>query len=241
MRPVKKGLAPISGPYTDYRQAKPELISRVGAYCSYCERNINSYSEIEHILPKSLYPSLIGDWNNFLLVCKNCNSTKGAKNTFLANILLPDRDNTFVAYIYKPDGSIEVSPVAIAYHVENLAKDLLHVLGLDKPIKEYPDMNGKMVAIDRVAQRMNVWLIAEESKKDLIDNNSEAMRRQIVRTALAEGFFSIWMTIFSDDTDMKNRLIDAFPGTRESGCFDSSGNPISPAPNPDGLSNGGKI
>jgi len=50
------------------------------------------------------------------------------------------------------------------------------------------------------------------------------------------------MTVFQGDTDMLNRLIDAFPGTRDSGCFDADqASPISPAPNPDNLPDGGKI
>jgi hypothetical protein len=49
------------------------------------------------------------------------------------------------------------------------------------------------------------------------------------------------MTVFHDDADMLNRLIDAFSGTRNKGCFDALGNTISPAPNPDLLPDGGKI
>ncbi|MFZ4698895.1 MAG: hypothetical protein ACOYMG_02485, partial [Candidatus Methylumidiphilus sp.] len=69
----------------------------------------------------------------------------------------------------------------------------------------------------------------------------QEIRKGVVRTALASGFFSIWMTVFHDDTNMLNRLIDAFPGTRGSGCFDANGKPISPAPNPDLMPDGGKI
>jgi hypothetical protein len=40
---------------------------------------------------------------------------------------------------------------------------------------------------------------------------------------------------------MRHRLIDAFPGTRESGCFDPQNSDlIQPAPNPDHLPHGGK-
>jgi len=49
------------------------------------------------------------------------------------------------------------------------------------------------------------------------------------------------MTVFSHDPDMRSRLINVFPGTRESRCFDLNGNPISPAPNPDQLDDGEKI
>ncbi|MFT3776257.1 MAG: hypothetical protein QM820_63745 [Minicystis sp.] len=49
------------------------------------------------------------------------------------------------------------------------------------------------------------------------------------------------MTVFQGDADMRNRIIDAFAGTRASGCFDpATTEPRSPAPNPDGLAHGGK-
>lgn len=89
---------------------------------------------------------------------------------------------------------------------------------------------------------MEVWLIAEDAKNDVNANPAnEEIRKGVVRTALASGFFSIWMTVFHDDGDMLNRLIDAFPGTRASGCFDAQGKTISPAPNPDQFPDGGKL
>ena len=40
------------------------------------------------------------DWNNFLLACPNCNSTKGNTDVVLDDYLWPDRDNTFRALKY---------------------------------------------------------------------------------------------------------------------------------------------
>lgn len=68
------------------------------------------------------------------------------------------------------------------------------------------------------------------------------VRRLTAELAAQTGFFSIWMTVFAGDADMRNRLIDAFDGTRDSGCFDpATTEPCSPAPNPDGLPHGGKV
>jgi hypothetical protein len=50
------------------------------------------------------------------------------------------------------------------------------------------------------------------------------------------------MAVFDGDLDMRNRLIDAFPGTRGSGCFDPvTTDPVRPGPNPDALQDGGKV
>ena len=77
MRPVAKGGNPQAGDFADYQDARPFLISRIGPFCSYCERRTTPL-HVEHIQPKGLpqYAGLIGRWDNFLLACVNCNSTK---------------------------------------------------------------------------------------------------------------------------------------------------------------------
>ena len=211
-------------------------------YCSYCERRIPTLLAVEHIQPKGLaqYAHLEGRWENFLLACTNCNSTKGDDDVLLHDVVLPDRDNTFVAFVYSPDGTVQPNPGS---GVEALAAKTLALVGLDRPIATYTDANGKEVALDRVRQRLDTWAEAQEVKSEVdLNPGVDAVRRLAVRTALGKGFFSIWMTVFQSDSDMRDRLINAFSGTRGSGCFDPKTTaPISPAPNPDGLPNGSKI
>jgi uncharacterized protein (TIGR02646 family) len=51
--------------------------------CAFCESKIThvDYGQIEHFKPKSVYPDLCFEWNNFLLSCSICNgkSNKGDK------------------------------------------------------------------------------------------------------------------------------------------------------------------
>lgn len=56
--------------------------------CNYCEHD--RPFDIEHIYPKSLYPSLAFVWKNYLLACKGCNSEYKSDNFA----------------IFKPKGSI---------------------------------------------------------------------------------------------------------------------------------------
>lgn len=236
MRPVQRGVSPEATDFSDYTDAKADLVSRLGSYCSYCERKMPTNLAVEHIQPKGLsaYLPLAGRWDNFLLGCVNCNSTKLNKDVVLANVLLPDRDNTFAALTYSADGKIVPHGA--------MAEALLSLVGLDKPISVYLDANGKQVALDRVAQRMETWGIAEEAKNDVdVHPDQDALLRSVVRNAVATGFFSIWMTVFANNIDMRKRLIDAFPGVRGSGCFDPvTTQPVCPAPNPDQLQDGAK-
>jgi uncharacterized protein (TIGR02646 family) len=244
MRPIRKSDSPVFGDFNKYEDAKPDLVARLGLYCSYCERKISTLLAVEHIEPKDGdfgQPHLEKSWSNFLLACTNCNSCKGSKQVDFSQLLLPDRDNTYHAFYYADDGKVEsCSTLTLAQKV--FAGNTLKLVGLDKSVQVYKDSNDELVALDRGAQRMQAIATAQEALSLLNRTPKDAMMRAIEIMAVETGFFSIWMQVFDAFPDMKIRLIRAFKGTEESGCFDmATGNPITPAPNPDGLSNGGKV
>lgn len=245
MRPVRKGVCPSKTGYLKYQQAWPDLVSRLGRYCSYCERLINTQLAVEHEQPKKGeygHPELETVWDNFLLACVNCNSTKKDKRVEFSELLFPDRDNTFAAYVYLQNGLIKVAS-QLQLKQKGQAQATLELMGLDKPLTSVKDTNGQAVAWDRISQRMEVWGIAQTYNTRLsLEPGNLLAREAVVDLARSSGFFSIWMTVFSHDVDMRQRLIDVFPGTRESGCFDPHTTaPVCPAPNPDGLMQGSKV
>jgi 5-methylcytosine-specific restriction endonuclease McrA len=89
MRPIRRGSSPRQADFTNYREALPDLVGRLGMYCSYCERRIPTQLAVEHIQPKGLPASqaLQGRWENFLLACVNCNSIKKDKPVSLADLI----------------------------------------------------------------------------------------------------------------------------------------------------------
>ena len=245
MRPVRRGDSPRIDNYSDYTDAKTELISRIGFYCSYCERKISTNLAVEHIEPKKgVYgrPELKGSWTNFLLACVNCNSTKGDKQVVFDKLFFPDRDNTFFAFEYLADGRI-VPAHSLNSQQEMIANTTLSLLGLDKELRESYDDRGNLIAQDRAGQRMQAWGIAESCLDDYLNNlNIPSVKKLIVQNMEATGFFSVWMTVFNDCQEMKKLFIAAISGTRESGCFDScTGETMSPHPNKDSLLAGSKV
>jgi hypothetical protein len=237
MRPVTRGPSPQTNDFDDYRDAYEPLLARLGPYCSYCERRYPGDLAVEHIQPKdiSLYPQLEGRWDNYLLACRNCNSTKGCKDVQPAWFYLPDRDNTLAAFDYQPDGTVLPARTGDA-----IAAATLELTGLDKPIRQAFDENGLLIASDRVSQRMEAWLKAQTAKRRLWTNPSQELEDSIVDWALSEGFFSVWMKVFADVAHMRRRFIDAFPRTAAD-CFDpTSTAPVSPRPK-NALAGGGKI
>jgi hypothetical protein len=63
-----------------YRVARADLVAAIGEFCSFCELPIADHLlPVEHRAPKARYPTYTVWWWNFLLACRDCNSTKGSK------------------------------------------------------------------------------------------------------------------------------------------------------------------
>ncbi|EYF00683.1 hypothetical protein [Chondromyces apiculatus] len=169
----------------------------------------------------------------------NCNATKQDKDVQFDRLFLPDRDNTSAAFHDTADGKVTPAP-ALTHAQQQIASDTLVLVGLDKSRTQVTDENGTFVAIDRVAQRMEVRALALSSLEDLQTNTTAAMRRQIVRTAQGHGFFSLWMSVFAHDPVMTRMLIEAFEGTATEGFDPETGRSLSPRPS-NGLPHAGKI
>lgn len=83
-------------------------------------------------------------------------------------------------------------------------------------------------------------LIAITSRDDLEEMGSENLKRAVIELALAHGHFSIWMSVFSEDVEMRKRFVNAFPGTATD-CFHTVElSTVSPRPD-NGLDGGSKV
>lgn len=216
MRPVDKGVPART--YTKYQDAGPDLRDRLGDYCSYCERQIETNLAVEHIQPKTPVPSLRNDWSNFLLSCVNCNSSKGDTEVDLLAYLWPDCDNTLRAFEYVRGGLVQPNPSQPST-IQVKASATIMLVGLDK----YPGNPDRepTSSDNRWLRRLEAWKLAEKDLQRLTVNDSVEVRELIVENALGRGLFSIWWTVFSGDKDMKRRLREAFKGTAVD-CFDSN-------------------
>lgn len=218
MRPVDKGDPPRT--FTEHQQARPYLRERIGAYCSYCERHTRNQLAVEHILPKDHYDDLRLEWRNFLLACANCNSTKGRNDLVLGDYYWPDQDNTARTFLYREGGLVQVSNT-LSETQRTRARKTLELTGLDRR-PGHPQYSDSDLRWD---DRRKAWDKAQHSKRNLQTTDTLSMRDQVVKTATSEGFWSVWMTVFAGDVDMKRRFCEAFPGTA-SDCFDNDYNPV---------------
>ena len=70
---------------------KERLFASSHYKCAFCETKPGESGniEVEHFIPKSLYPDFAFDWNNFLPVCRKCNESKRSHDTKKEPIVNP--------------------------------------------------------------------------------------------------------------------------------------------------------
>ena len=214
MRPVERGDAPQV--FTAYRDAYPYLVERMGDYCSYCERQIETHLAVEHVQPKNPVPALENEWTNFLLGCVNCNSSKGDNPVTLIDYLWPDSENTLSAFSYSKGGIVSPNE-GLNPGMATKASATIQLVGLDK----YPGNPGREPTVSdlRWQRRREAWQKAEYCRNLVQENDCEQVRSLIVEVAKGRGMYSIFWTVFEADTDIKKRLREAFSGT-SCACFD---------------------
>ena len=75
---------------------KQAIISETKEKCAYCESKVTHIypGDIEHIIPKAIYPRLTFNWNNLTLGCFWCNNKKRDFLSKECMLLNPYRDKT---------------------------------------------------------------------------------------------------------------------------------------------------
>ena len=228
MRPVNKGAY-----IADFRQhgdAKPELIARLGPFCSYCEAPAAAqHLDVEHIYSQSAYPGRKLKWRNYLLACSTCNTYKskylgnGKQPSLFKRILWPHIDNTFRALQYTPDGRVVPAPSVPAGRAP-LAQAAIEMAGLMLTQSIAADYHALGVAYSHIKKREEAWEVAERALDAYAENPSARMTDHILDSCRSTGYFSIWMTVFSAHPAVLIRFVDACKAAPT--CFDGVGGAI---------------
>lgn len=225
MRPVERGAHPVDTQgaprvFAKYGDARNALIERLGSFCSYCEMRIENAPNVEHVSPKSKDADREKDWLNFLLSCNHCNPTKGDRTIYREEYFWPDRDNTFRAFVYRVGGLVDPHP-SLSVEERNRALRTRDLAGLNPvPGRSSTDANDRCWK-----HRSDAWDLAVQKREHLARMRSAELMDCIVDLARSRGYWSIWMTVFDGDPEMRQRLIDGFKGTARA-CFDVHGAPV---------------
>jgi uncharacterized protein (TIGR02646 family) len=207
----------ITENYNQYGKARKVLLANFGNYCSYCEIHLTNGAlfQTEHIQPKGLpqYAQLKTKWDNFLLSCSTCNSKKGDEDVNYAEIHLPHKNNTYLSLVYKEAGVVEVNsqiPLVSKTH----AQTLISLLKLENPDSE-TDFRREMRR--RAWDRAMMYLKKYEA--------GEYELNAMIADIKLNDCWSIWFTVFKEHREVREALVEQFPGTSRE-CFDADYNPI---------------
>jgi uncharacterized protein (TIGR02646 family) len=132
--------------------------------CCYSEIRLGEegkYMEIDHFLPKSLYPGKVLEWGNLLPACNLCNRTKGDHDTGLDPLVNPFTDNPR-SYFYIKNG------VYYARGKSEKGKKTIHKLGLNTAHLATPRM--------LISEKISVRLC--ELKQDMVATCDEEKLRE---------------------------------------------------------------
>lgn len=212
MRPIEKGGWPTYGGgkkyvFNDWKKAKKHLMSRTGDFCHLCEVRVNNALSVEHIKPRDSHSRLSNSWNNFLLACNSCNSSKLQTvplQPYRQRYYWPHLNNTMLAF-YTPliGGSAMVVNVVSTLAPEQMAKAqaTIDLYGLNKIKTSTGDSDN------RFTERLETIDMAIEMLRDY--TNRETNIASILKVAVSRGFFSVWIDIFRSAPEVVNALMDS--------------------------------
>lgn len=219
MRPVNKGNIPqekgVDVTFKEYSRARRYLIDRIGEYCSYCERKLVANLAVEHVKPKATNPGLKLDWDNFLLGCTNCNSTKGDKSVVLNDFIWPDQDNSFEFFTYLSNGLVSAkNTLSLTDKVRTDAT--IQLVGLDKASPKKGTVRWQEASDRRQEHRIQALMESTKFASTYANCQDKTFYRELLVSKIKDnGFWSIWMHAFSAYPEVQRELILAFPGTNQ--------------------------
>ena len=205
MRSINRGVSNTT--YTTYGDALEDLMDVIGDYCSYCEISLTNLGAVEHVIPQANGGPVV-QWNNFLIACTYCNSSKGDRNPARAGYVWPDMHKTLPLFEYIACCVFVAQNLAGFNHQDVLST--IELMGLHK-IPGEPRFNKND---RRWRKRFEAFVIAEDTA------SKYAQRRYdqdyidlIIENATGRGFFTIWHLAFAAFPEVQQALINAFPGT----------------------------
>lgn len=219
MRPVVKGNQPRA--YSNYQDARNDLVSAIGYYCSYCELPIKHMGHVEHVQPRH-NGGAPTEWHNLLLACVHCNSPKNAVNLSRRGYFWPDRDNTFRAFQYQY-GIPNIQPRPNIRNRQRVyAQSIIDLCALNRvPGSPTPPTSRDV----RWMYRREAWNKARRTLNHWRACPTDPMKETIADLARETGFFSVWMEVFAGEPEMRRKFIEVFPGT-DGNSFDADTNPV---------------
>lgn len=228
MKPVDKGVMNHEVmEFAKHGDAKPELLARLGEFCSYCECSGSAQQlHVEHIYPQTdtAHPKRAKNWRNFLVACSTCNTYKSIhlgnahQHRLLHRFLWPHVDNTARAFEYHADGRVTIA-AGLPNDVAALAEATREMVGLMRSPAAAGDYHALGIAYDGIVKREDAWGVASRARVAYDENPTANQLATLLDNAEKTGFFSLWMRVFHDRPDVRRALIQTLHAS--AACYDA--------------------
>lgn len=106
--PQSRRKAAFPAVWNSDKRVKTDLDAWSHGKCAYCETLINAKrsQQVEHFNPKSLFPSLAYDWDNYFLACNGCNGAKLDKWPTNGSYVRPDQGQPEALFDFDANGGM---------------------------------------------------------------------------------------------------------------------------------------
>lgn len=80
--------------------------------CAYCQSpaGADQHGHVEHFRPKSLFPTLAYEWDNYFLACEACNTLKGNRWPRAGAYVRPDQGAPETRFVFDEQGGMSAAP-----------------------------------------------------------------------------------------------------------------------------------
>lgn len=132
-----------------------ELAISTHGKCAFCECHPaeGGFIQVEHFKPKSIYSDLTFDWDNFLPICGQCNTSKSDHDTGIEPILNPYDDNPMQYFEFD-----QISLKPLPGPAFDIAKLTIEVCGLQS-IRLWKPRADILVSLTTFSEAINQALI----------------------------------------------------------------------------------
>lgn len=147
---------------TKYRESEIKEVIKLETHdkCAYCECKVphSQPGDIEHILPKSIEPTLIFEWTNLTLSCRTCNHSKHTYYAPEVPLINP--------YHHNPEEHLEaIGPLVLARTGDNIGETAQTILRLNRNAL----LEQRAERILKVKKLIDQYLIeGDETRKRLL-------------------------------------------------------------------------
>ncbi len=109
--PGETGKEDFPAVWREKKYVKEALKKMTQGHCAYCQSSeeANGHGRVEHYCPKSLFPTLAYEWDNYFYSCELCNWTKSDKWPDDGGYVRPDKGDPYRTFVFDEQGRISVA------------------------------------------------------------------------------------------------------------------------------------